>query len=47
MKKILAALIALSITLTVAGNASVEKNVSKQEDNKQVYFMSDPGGSVG
>ncbi|MDA2113116.1 hypothetical protein PDN20_28360 [Bacillus cereus] len=46
MKKVLAALIALSVTMSVAGNISAEK-ASKQESNKQVYYMADPGGSVG
>ncbi|HDR6825799.1 TPA: hypothetical protein QCV86_002990 [Bacillus thuringiensis] len=46
MKKILAALIALSVTMAVVGNANTE-NASKQESSKQVYYMADPGGSVG
>ncbi|MGQ7108366.1 hypothetical protein ACUN13_29505 [Bacillus cereus group sp. Bce041] len=47
MKKILAALIALSVALGVIGSTSAE-HASKQEGKKQASYMAaDPGGSVG
>ena len=46
MKKVLAALIALSVTLGVTSALNVE-NASKQESSKNIYFMADPGDGVG
>ncbi|MGG1340149.1 hypothetical protein [Bacillus toyonensis] len=46
MKKILAALIALSVTLGITGVLNAE-NTSKQESQKKIYFMADPGDGVG